>query len=160
MVFREVRGRRQLEADVAICQSGQDLRVADVLPGAEGAGRDAERESPRGEAVTLRNRGTDEPVSFENRVGEPKVPLPVRHDGTRLEAARRDRHVVSGRRHTGHLVEFETFGHRIFSGPVRSLWHGGGHYRGNGGLGQSEGIEDDTGPVPAQHGRSAAAALG
>ena len=47
---REVRGRRQLEVDVAFRQRGQDLLVADVLTRAEGTGRDAERESPRREA--------------------------------------------------------------------------------------------------------------
>ena len=132
---REVGGRGQFEADVAFRQRGQDLIVADILPGAEGACRDAERESPRGETSASWNRCADEPVPFEDGVGKAKTMLPVRDGGTCLEAARRDRDIVFRRRHAGYLGEFETIGHRVFSGSVRSMWHGHGHCRGSAGLG-------------------------
>ena len=115
----EVRGRWKLEVDVAFRQRGQDLLVADVLSGIEVAGRDAERESPRGEVRTLRNRRTDEAVSFEDGVGKPEFGRPVCNHGARFEAPRRNRDVVSLCRHAGHVVEFETIEHDVFPGSIR-----------------------------------------
>ena len=43
---REVRGRRQIEVDVAFRERGQDLLVADVLPGYEDVRRDARMGDP------------------------------------------------------------------------------------------------------------------
>ena len=133
--IREVRGRRQLEVDVAFGERGQDLRVARVLPGVEVAGRDAERKAPRVEAGSVRDGCAHEPVSFEHGVGEAELALPVRDDGARLEAARRDGDVVARRGHAGHLVEFETIGHRVLSGSVRRVRRGHVQLRRNADLG-------------------------
>ena len=116
----EVRGRRQREVDIALGQRGQDLRVAHVLPGVESASRDAEREPPRGEAGAVRNGSAHEPVPLQNGVGKAELGVSVRDDGLRFKTARRDRDVVARRGHARDPVEFETFGHRFFSGSARS----------------------------------------
>ena len=109
----EVRRRRKLEVDVAFGQCGQYLPVADVLPGTEGTGRDAEWESPRREVRALRNRRADEPVSFEDGVGKAELVRSVRDHGARLQAARRDRDVVFRRRDARHPIEVESVVHRV-----------------------------------------------
>ena len=115
---REVGGLGQHEVDVAFRQCAQYPLVADILAGLKGAGRDAEGKAPRGEARALRDGDADEAVPFEDGVGEAELARPVRDDGAGLEAPRRDRDIVSRRRHAGHPVELETIVHCTFPGRL------------------------------------------
>ena len=108
----EVGLRGELEVDVALRERLQDLLVADVLAGSEGAERNPERQPPREEARALRRRLTGEAVPFEDGVGEPVRTLPIGHLRSRIQAPGRDRDVVPGGGHPRHAVECKAFAHR------------------------------------------------
>ena len=108
----EVRLRGELEVDVALRERLQDLLVADVLAGSEGAERNPERQPPGEEALALRRRLTGEAVPFEDGVGEPVRTLLVGHLRSRIQAPGRDRDVVPGGGHPRHAVECKAFAHR------------------------------------------------
>ena len=97
----------------------EDSLVADVLAGAERAGRDAEGQAPGGELRALPSRHADEAMPFEDRVGQAEFAAVVGDAGAGLQPPRRDGDVVGLRRHAGHPVEIETIVHRVFPGAAR-----------------------------------------
>ena len=108
----EVRLPGEREVDVAFAKRLQDLLVAHVLAGSEGAERDPERQPPGEEARAFGRRLAHESVPFENRVGEPIGGFAIGHLRPRFQAPGRDGDVVARRRHPRHAVESKPFAHR------------------------------------------------